>query len=98
MGLSMAIELNVKFFTLKAKARTGADPEKVPVPTMTIFKNRMKSSFSSNHPGAIHPIFQFILVQNSWRGKELNTFCPPNSSDDLCLFLLFFYPSSIGIS
>ena len=48
----MAIELNVKFFTLKAKARTGADPEKVPVPTMTIFKNRMKS-----------PFLQIILVQ-----------------------------------
>ena len=86
MGLSMAIELNVKFFTLKAKARTGADPEKVPVPTMTIFKNRMKSSFSSNHPGAIHPILQIVLVQNCQGGKELNKFCPPNSSNDCCLF------------
>ena len=28
----------------------------------TIFKNWMISSFSSNHPGAIHAIFQFVLV------------------------------------
>ena len=27
----------------------------------TILKNRMNSSFSSNHPGAIHPILQIIL-------------------------------------
>ena len=33
----MAIELNVKFFTLKAKARTGADPEKVPTGTGTYY-------------------------------------------------------------
>ena len=27
--------------------------------------NRVNSSVSSNHPGAIHPILQFVLVQNS---------------------------------
>ena len=30
----------------------------------TILNNRMNSSFSSNHPGEIHPILQFVLVQN----------------------------------
>ena len=30
-----------------------------------------------------------VLVQNSLRGEELNIFCPPNSSDDLCPF---FFP------
>ena len=30
--------------------------------------------------------FKIVQVQNSWRGKELNKFCPPKSSDDLCLF------------
>ena len=57
----------------------------------------MISSYSSCHPGAIftflpvihgaiHPFLHSILVQNSQRVKELNKFCPPNSSDDLCLF------------
>ena len=32
----------------------------------TILKNRMNSSFTSNHPGAIHPILQIVLVQNSY--------------------------------
>ena len=31
----------------------------------TILKNRMNSSFSLNHPGAIHPILYIVLVQNS---------------------------------
>ena len=42
------------------------------------FKSSLRnSSYSSNHPSALH---------NSWRGKDLHAFCPPNSSDDLCLF------------
>ena len=45
--------------------------------TRTILKNKMTSSFSSNHPGAVHPILKIVLVQNSWRGKKLNKFCPP---------------------
>ena len=54
-------------------------------------KNRMNSSFSPNHPGAIRPILQFVLVQNSCLGKELNKCCPPNSSDDLFIpFLSVF--------
>ena len=44
----------------------------------------MKVSFSSHHPGAIHPIIQIFLLQ-----KKL--FWPPKSSDDLCLFFYFFY-------
>ena len=39
---------------------------------------------------------EFILNrsrQNSQHCEELNTFCPPNSSDDLCLFFCI-YPSS----
>ena len=42
-------------------------------------KNRWNSSFSSYHPGA-------KLWRDVWLGdKELNGFCPSNSSDDLCL-------------
>ena len=33
--------------------------------TGIILKNRMNSYFSSNHPGAFHPILQFVLLQNS---------------------------------
>ena len=52
------------------------------------------SSFSSYHPGAINHFLHIILVQNSKRGKELNTFGPPNRSDDL--FLVFCVnPSSM---
>ena len=67
-------------------------------------KNRMNSSFSPYHPGAInffpcHPgaidhFLNIFLVQNSLRGKELNKFCPPNSNDDLCL-LFCINPSSM---
>ena len=49
-------------------------------------------SFSSYCPGAIHPILQIVLVQNSQRGNEFNQFCPPSSSDVLC-FLFCLYPS-----
>ena len=55
----------------------------------------MNSSFSTNQPGAIHPILPFVLVQNWLRGKELNKFCPPNSSDDPCFLSSVFYPSSM---
>ena len=57
----------------------------------------MNSSFSSNHPGAIHAILQIVLVQNSYHGKELNTFCPPNSSDDIYIFFCL-HPSSMALS
>ena len=47
-------------------------------------KKRMNSLYS----------LKSVLVQNSWRGKELNTVCPPNiSNDDLCL-LFCINPSS----
>ena len=61
--------------------------------TRLISNNMMTWSFSLNHPGAIHPILQIVLVQNGQRSKEFNNFCPPNSSDDLCLFFCL-YPSS----
>ena len=69
-------------------------------------KNRKNSSFSSNHPGAFHPILQIVLMQfilffksssytlhNRQRSKELNKLCPPNSSDNccLCFFLSLFF-------
>ena len=53
----------------------------------------------------IHPVnrvafiqfFKIVLVQNSWRGKELNYFCPPNSRDDLCLFFCIYPPSMLPV-
>ena len=45
-----------------------------------VLKNTMNSSVSSYHPGAKHPFLYTILVQNSLRGKDLNKFCPPDSS------------------
>ena len=64
--------------------------------TWIILKNRGNLSFSFNLPGAIHPILQIVLVQNSLRDKEFNKFYPPISSDDLSLsFCLFpFYMTS----
>ena len=53
-----------------------------------------KSSFSSYHPGAIKSFSSYHPVHNSLRGKELNNFCPLNSSDDLCL-LFCINPSSV---
>ena len=50
-------------------------------------KNRIHSSSSFYHPGAIHSFLHTIWVQISQCGKKLNKFCPPNSSDDLCLIL-----------
>ena len=60
-------------------------------------KNGMNSSFSSHHPGEIHPFLYIILLQKSCRGNELNNFCPKNSSDDLCL-LFCLNPSSMHSS
>ena len=40
-------------------------------------KKAMNLSFSLYRPGAIHPILQIVLVQNSKHGKEMNRFCPP---------------------
>ena len=57
-------------------------------------RRSQRSTFSLNHPGAIHPILQIVLLQNSERGKEFNKFCPLNKSDDLLPFLMylsFFY-------
>ena len=62
-----------------------------------ILKNMMNSSFSINRPGAIIPIFLLVLVQNSWRGKELNNFYPPNSSDDLCLYCYVFFVCMMSV-
>ena len=62
-----------------------------------LLKNRMALSFSSNHPGANHPILQIVLVQNSQRGKKMNKLCSRNSSDDLCFFFCI-YISSYGSS
>ena len=56
-------------------------------------KNRINSFFSSNRTSAVHPIPN-VLVKNSLCGKEYNKFCPPNSSDDFCLFFCI-YPSSM---
>ena len=55
----------------------------------------LNSSCSSNQPGAIHPILQIVLVQNCWRSKELNTSCPPKSSDDFCLSLYLSFSLSV---
>ena len=54
-------------------------------------KNKMNSSFSSYHPGAIHSFLH--MVQNKWCVKKLKEFCPPSCSDDLCL-VFCIYPSS----
>ena len=56
--------------------------------------SQCNSTYSSNRPGAVHPIIQIFLVQNSQHGKELNQFCPPSSSDDLCIFF-YLYPFSM---
>ena len=51
------------------------------------------SSFSSNHPGAIQPFLQVILVKSSQRGKEQNHFCPPKQQRRLIstVFILLFF-------
>ena len=48
---------------------------------------------------SIHNFFQIILVLNLECGMELNKFCPPASSDDLCLlFCLILLQWSLLIS
>ena len=54
-------------------------------------KKGMISSYSSHFPGAIHPIILIVLVQNCWRDKKLNQFCPPKQQ------LMTFAFSSIFI-
>ena len=39
---------------------------------------------------SIHPSLHIILVLNLECGMELNEFCLPNSSDDLCLLFCLF--------
>ena len=60
------------------------------------------SSIFSKHPFQKVALILFILFfkiileeNNSKCSKELNQFCPPNSSNDLCL-LFCLYPSSMG--
>ena len=60
------------------------------------------SSIFSKHPFQKVALILFILFfkiileeNNSKCSKELNKFCPPNSSNDLCL-LFCLYPSSMG--
>ena len=67
---------------------------------LVFFSGRFKEQdefLSSYHSDAINPFLHIILVQNRQRGKEMNKFCPPNSSDDLCL-LLCINPSSLDIA
>ena len=64
--------------------------------TRMILNRRINSSFSSNHPGAIHPILQFVLVQNSLRRKDINKFWHPSSSKDLCLFFCIYSSSMLA--
>ena len=61
----------------------------------TILKNMMNSSFSLNHPGAIHPIFQIVLVQNSWHGSRqgIEKFLSPKQQRRPLPFFCL-YPSS----
>ena len=42
----------------------------------TILKNRKNSSFTSNHPGAIHPVLQSSYSAKQLRSKEFNKFSP----------------------
>ena len=44
--------------------------------------------------GWIQPILWNSPSAKQFRGKEFNKFCPPNSSDDLCIFFCI-YPSSM---
>ena len=64
--------------------------------TLGRFEEYDQKSFSSNHPGAIYPIFQIFLVQNSYCVKELNHFSLLSSSDDICL-LFWMYPSYMTV-
>ena len=52
------------------------------------WKNSMKSLYSFYYPGANHSILLIVLVQNSYRGKELKQFYSPSSRDDLSAVLV----------
>ena len=48
------------------------------------------SSYSSYPPVTIHSVLQLVLVQNILRSKEFNQFCPPSSSNELCLLFCLY--------
>ena len=62
------------------------------IPSCDDFENRMNSSFYFKSSWCNSSYNSNRLVQNSQRGQELNQFCPPNRSDDICLFF-GIYPS-----
>ena len=64
------------------------------LPIRTILKTRMNSSFSFKSSCCYSSYYSNRPLQNSQRGKELNNFCLPNKSNDLCLFFCL-YPSSM---
>ena len=47
---------------------------------------------ATTHPTELIQLLKIVQVQNG--GKKLNKFCPPNSSEDLCL-CFSLYPSSM---
>ena len=57
--------------------------------------NRRNSSFSSNHPAAIILFFNLSQCKTARVERKLTKFCPPNSSDEYCLFSGIF-TSSMG--
>ena len=61
-------------------------------------KNRINSSFSSNHPGVIHPIIQIVLVQHctvASAGRNLINSVPLTAATILAFSLCSIYPSSM---
>ena len=76
--------------------------------TRTILKNRINSSFSSNNPGAIHPILQIIMVQfilffkSSWCNSSYSPNHPGAMHSILQIilvqFILFFNSSWCNLS
>ena len=64
-----------------------------------IIKDELHTAQDDLKKGCIHPTLQIALLENSWHGKELNKFWPPNSSDDLCLvFCIKFSCSTLQYS
>ena len=58
-----------------------------------MIKNVFKASIPPSSLYSINLFLQIKLVENIQRGKELNLFRPPNSSDDLSLS--FFYDKTV---
>ena len=56
----------------------------------TILKNRMNSSFSFKSSGCNSSYNSNCPAQNSWCGKVLNKFFPPNKGDGRCLFFRLY--------